>query len=269
MSNIVSANALLHFTKSIDNIVNIISNGFYPKCCLENLEFIHDLGAWNSSPLNIAIPMVCFCDIPLSQTGTHKRNYGGYAIGLSKEWGEKNGINPVLYELPNSNAVNIIKECLSNTLSYPPEQNLQNPKSVKKINEIGSEILFFLCYLKPYEGRKWDGNGFNGERIKFYDEREWRYVPDYIKIRQKSLKPYMLVDDFLNVNKREAFNKSLENDFKLEFAPSDIKYIIVGNESDVLHMADNISQINLNCSDNDKKLLITKIISMERIQQDF
>lgn len=269
MSNIVSANTLFHFTKSIGHISDILQNGFHPKCCFENLDFIYNSCTESSSSVKIAIPMVCFCDIPLSQISTHKKKYGGYAIGLSKEWGERKGINPVLYELPHSNAVDIIKEFLRSKFLHPLEKKNASLESADNINEISSELLFLLCYLKPYEGRMWDGKGFNGEKIRFYDEREWRYIPSYNRIREKSLKPYMFFDDFLDTGKRDAFNMSLENEFKLLFNPDDIKYIIVDNEKDVLFMANKIDTLGLNCSNADKKLLTTKIISLQRIQEDF
>ncbi len=267
MSNVISANTLFHFTRSFDNIVKIISDGFYPKCCLENFDFNYPSGAGNSQSPRLAIPMVCFCDIPLSQVGFHKTKYGSYAIGLSKEWGEKKGINPVLYELPNSNTIGIIKECLNKAFSNTSHR--ENGEINANVDTIKNELLFLLFYLKPYEGNIWDGSGFNGDRIKFYDEREWRYIPDYNKILEKSLKPYMFIDTFLDKDKAESFNKSFESEFKLELSPGDIKYIIVDREKDVLSMITNINNMNLNCSSDEKNLLLTKIISFERIEQDF
>ena len=44
-----------------------------------------------------AVPMVCFCDLPMSLIDKHLKEYGPYGIGLDKGWGLKNGVAPVTY----------------------------------------------------------------------------------------------------------------------------------------------------------------------------
>lgn len=66
----ISSNTLFHFTKNIENVINILKNGFRPHFCVEDLNIIApDLGSIDE--LEFAIPMVCFCDIPLSQARVH------------------------------------------------------------------------------------------------------------------------------------------------------------------------------------------------------
>src|SRR5229473_2461542 len=91
----LSANTLFHFTSSLDNLINILTNEFHPNFCLENLSTL-----LKDPILEMAIPMLSFCDIPLSQTGFHLSVYGDYGIGLTKSWGKQNGISPVLYTYP-------------------------------------------------------------------------------------------------------------------------------------------------------------------------
>ena len=52
--------------------------------------------------IGLAIPMVCFFDIPLSQISEHSAKYGKCANGIKKEWAIQQGVTPVLYFHENS-----------------------------------------------------------------------------------------------------------------------------------------------------------------------
>ena len=41
------------------------------------------------------------CDIPLTRTSEFCSRYGNHAIGLSKDWAMRNGVNPILYAADN------------------------------------------------------------------------------------------------------------------------------------------------------------------------
>lgn len=269
MGSNISANTLFHFTRGPEKLINILIDGFYPRCCMENLGFIYGQGSKQLATTGFAIPMVCFCDIPLSQIRNHVEKYGGYALGLSKEWGENNGINPVMYELPDSNAVNTIRKSILATIPFIIDENPHNEAHANKLKELGNQLIFFSCYLKPYKGQRWDGEGFSGEDIIFYDEKEWRYIPEYGKIIERSFKPYIFSHDYLDGNKKDDFNEIFRQHFKLVFKPEDIKYIIVDKEIEVLSMAKMVENIKNNFNDDEVKLLITKIISIERLRDDF
>ncbi len=74
----------------------------------------------DTTELEKAIPMVCFCDLPLSQIRKHTKTYGEYALGLSKEWAIKKQINPVLYTYPNSDLSEKLKNLYFNfRFPYP------------------------------------------------------------------------------------------------------------------------------------------------------
>lgn len=56
---------------------------------------------------------------------------------------------------------------------------------------------------------------------------------------------------------------------KLSFAPNDIKYIIVDKESEIYDMAIKIEDIKMKFPLKHVKILVTRIISMEHIKDDF
>ena len=98
MSNL-SPDTLFHFTPSFDNLIGILINTFYPRSCYEEFDLIDN----DSQPfVRDTIPMVCFCDIPLSLLRNHINTYGRYGLGMTKEWGVRKGLNPVIYFSKNS-----------------------------------------------------------------------------------------------------------------------------------------------------------------------
>ena len=103
----ISSNTLFHFTRSAEALVGILKHEFTPHYCLEDYSVLP--AAAPESP-NIAIPMVSFCDIPLSQASEHLAQYGDFGIGLSKNWGMKKGVSPVLYAYPGSSTAAAISE---------------------------------------------------------------------------------------------------------------------------------------------------------------
>ncbi len=166
--------------------------------------------------------MVCFCDIPLSQIRNHKGRYGSYAIGLSKSWAMKNRVNPVLYTYSGSSVSGKIKILF----------DLIPNESAETI----SQQLDFISYIKPYEENLEKPSKPQERDITFYDEREWRYIPD---LAGTDVNKYLTNEIFQVSNAREHAQLLLQNEekAKLKFSPNDIKYIIVNKNSDILKMA--------------------------------
>ena len=164
----VSANTLFHFTQ-FDTLKSIIkTSGFWAKYSLENFY----TSIPKSSDYNCTyIPMVCFCDLKLTQLSNtsiskHTKYFGGYGIGFNKTWGIKNNISPVSYIHNNSIAFSTI----SGIISQINTDN--NDYSEQLIIELGEVVKF----LKPYQGYHQKGKKKSG-LITYYDEREWRYIP--------------------------------------------------------------------------------------------
>src|SRR6185369_12338624 len=93
----ISSDTLFHFTSSLDHLLNILENDFSPRYCPEYIT----ADASGKNPIE-ALPMVCFCDLPIFLVNRHLSNYGNYGIGLTKEWGIRSELTPVLYVHGNS-----------------------------------------------------------------------------------------------------------------------------------------------------------------------
>lgn len=258
----LSANTLFHFTNSLENIVNILSNEFCPRYCMEDFRFIGDD--------ECAIPMVCFCDIPLSQIRNHIGKYGGYAIGLEKNWGIKNGINPVFYVLPDSFPTNKINDAVNILGEQSENEEITDTKVTTELSKSRHLMWDFINYMKPYEGKAWNKKNFDGEYTRFYDEREWRYIPNIEFDSEHEDLWFLTKDEFLNEDIRNESNKKIAELNKLSFTPKDIKYIIVNSDEEILTLCNAIDMIKGDkYTQNEMKILKTRIISKEQILSDF
>lgn len=74
----------------MDAIRSILKDGFFPHYCPEYTLDPEDRRAASRRhhPMR-AIPMVCFCDLPLSLIAKHLKEYGCFGIGMTKRWGIK------------------------------------------------------------------------------------------------------------------------------------------------------------------------------------
>lgn len=249
----ISANTLFHYTKTIKNLISILENDFYPSYCLEEgLDVI--LGV---KDLEFGIPMVSFCEIPLSLIENHVNTYGSYAIGLSKEWGIRNKISPIMYSYSGSSSAENIYDIWN--------------KGVGKLKTYDTVKL--LYFLKPYKGALWKNGKKIRSNVPFYNEREWRYVPNLKPLAKGPVHKNQFINkgQYLNEEERNSLNKYFENDYvKLKFEPKDIKYLIIKKESQRRRIKNRIKKINTKKYNNyDIEELTTRILSMEQIMEDF
>jgi hypothetical protein len=276
----ISAQTLFHFTQYqyLQSILK--SKAFFPRYCFE--PFI------NQEDFIVAFPVSCFCDIPLSQISDHANTYHRNGIGLQKSWGISNGLNPLFYlqkeSYPSAIILDIFKSLLEKRKTLKDKTiaiETTDPIFIKAFFEL-------ISYYKPREGRNWiketnDFEKFTGATAKsgdkiinFYDEREWRYVPkinfmektDSVPLNFK-LKDYFYDDNIFREDKFRESNSELEK-YPLTFEASDIKYIIVSRSSDVNNMAKFIYKLDGSIySADEKNLLVSKIISLTQIKEDF
>lgn len=245
----LSSNTLFHFTKTRHALLSILEHDFWPNFCLETAPFEDENG-----PLQNGTPMVCFCDIPLASATEHMGHYGNYALGLTKQWGIDNGITPVLYTHAASP--------MSLGLRRLMDQGLQIGRG--PINRLlWAEVYRLMAFTKPYAERRIE-DGQERER-RFYDEREWRWVPQDLPDEIASID----ASQFIDGKPDPQVSAMLHARSRLHFGPDDIRYIVVASDDEILPTVAEILRIKERFSRETRTLLTTRVISAEQIREDF
>lgn len=237
----IVAKSFFHFTPSEDYLLSIIKNKFSPRYCREDFTCFFGAG---SQKVYAYIPMVCFCDIPLTEIKEHSKEYGEYGIGLKKEWGEKN-LNPIFYLQQGSIPAHSLGKL-----------KLTKEESEKKKAEKHFDKLLAFC--KNYKGK----SSKNKKEKEFYKEREWRWISELPNDKE-------LVIFSQNMHNKQEMNELIKNNI-LDFDTSDVSYVFVPNNEEKIKLAYKIFEIfRVQNNLNQGFELITKIISLEEIDDDF
>ena len=272
--------SLFHYT-SFNSLKRILQEGIKPNYCKEDFSF-------NEKEHIIGIPMVSFCDIPLMRAYVFTSRYGNHAIGLSKKWALKNNINPILYICNNDIISSLLfYKSYEHSLRQRLEEqgsngqtlkvDLNNPDSISEIATLvnhgnsQSANLNLFGYAKKYES-------VNSKKVEQcnYEENEWRYI---VKEDISSGINWKWNKNDYDLWRGDAKNKpsptSALEQKKLVFEVDDITHIIVEYErqiTDMINYVEKLKQLggsNKILTDNEKKRIDAKIISMEQIENDF
>jgi len=243
----LSSNTLIHMTSNKNSLKGILKNSFRPCYCVETLELKN-----HPSKFSAAYPMVCFCDIPLSEMKTHLFKYGHYGIGLRKEWGKEKQLNPVLYFDKNSVLLNDFYS-----------RFVEIAKDEDKYGEIGVSFMQIFSFSKNYEGKN---SKLEVENHRYSDEREWRFVPS--KEELGDCPPYIPIRDFRS--DEEKFMRKLKTkNISLNFTIKDVKYIIVSKDDEIEEILALLDETFTDKKDaNSLQTLKTRIITTEQILTD-
>jgi hypothetical protein len=243
----LSANTLIHFTGDKENLKKILEENFRVFNCKESVVLA-------GKKINFRVPMVSFCDIPLSEVKEHISKYGNYGIGMTKEWGLHKGLNPVLYIAQNSAL------SASYRLAYK-HYALDTNKDIDDWTDEQKSIGDVLRYMKNYEAPL-ERKGIKIDSYRFSDEREWRFVPLF----SEDFKMFV-GEDYYQKNADEV-NKPLRP-IRLEFEPNDIKYIIINDDSEIGEFVDHLRRVKgKNYSLHDIERLTTRIFTTDQIKTD-
>lgn len=200
------------------------------------------------------VPMVSFCDIPLSEIKEHIGKYGRYGIGLTKGWAMRMGLNPVLYMEQNSALAKNLHHSFD---KYLVEEGVDHTEPTE--SQIALADVF--RYVKNYQGsleRKTE----NKENYRFSDEREWRYTPPH----SKNYEMMISKEEYeLEPKKHDDSVGSLT----LRFEPNDIKYIIIDNDKEISEFIRHLHDAKGNSySYKDVERLTTRILTADQIMED-
>ena len=241
----LSPSTVFHFT-SKQNLNGILRDNFKIKYCLEKLNH-------RTHPVELAIPMVSFCDIKISEITDHINKYGSYGIGLSKTWAVSKDLNPVIYLNSSSEFSN---DLITNLRFLYEQKNLTRSQKLSYLN--------LLRYSKVYEGPL-TRNGKTTDKYRFADEREWRYVPPI----SNNYLAWRSVAQYNTPSLKRTANASLSSE-RLYFNANDILYIIVKKEEEINEIIQHIRQVKgKNYTMDEIDRLTTRILSCERIINDF
>lgn len=243
----LSSNSIIHFTRRKSALRGILQDNFKLKYCTESINFSgHGI-------VQFAVPMVSFCDIPLSQVKEHIGKYGDYGIGLTKEWAIKRKLNPVLYLQAGSS----LAESLANVVTEYRHRE-SGPK------EYDEHLLNIVRYSKNYQGQLRRTERRPVPNYRFSDEREWRYVPP-----QSEVKKLLLGPDSLSQSHKDSANAAMAP-VRLTFEPDDIRYILVKDESEIEYFLNVLHRAKgKNYPAHAIQRLSTRLLTTEQIKTDF
>ena len=269
----LSSATLFHFTRNLETLKKILATGFKPFYSSEDLLMF----GVAECP---GIPMVSFCDIPLSQARGHVQDYGRYAIGLDKRWGMAKNVSPVHYIYEDSICARVISSVYN---ALPKEAFYADCRCM--MFDTRTAIFF---YGKPYRGHLRKRSTNTGEildkgEVVFYDEREWRYVPfadqtiKGIEGIPSGVRTMLSEREYASADTLSQASASLHSHYRLTFGADDTRYLIVDKEDEIPELVDFMDGVSaawentelVSCTESQKKRLTTRLISMAQIERDF
>jgi hypothetical protein len=240
-----SADYFFHYTTEIVHLVSIMNNNFMPFYCMESIEFL-DLK--DSKLQGMAYPVVCFCDLPLSRHKEHKSKFGEYGIGMKKEWGINNLLTPIIYSHPRS------MTAVSLRILIEMANQLQQNLTEEEFNKFRNSISILIMNYKAYEGKQYlkKEKKFADKTTRFYDEREWRYIP----LEVNGLKWDLEISEYQNDDILAKENEIIQRNNRLKFNLNDVEYLFLKNDAEIEFF---LSKLSPKYSNEDQEEIKKKI----------
>lgn len=259
-----SSDCISHFTSSLEKVKTVLADRFRGSYCKEVL-------CYKEERVPLFIPMISFCDIPVKAYSNLGAIYGKFGIGMNRQWVMAKKLNPVLYIDKNSLLLdNYVKAFRgSQATANVASQILQHNKTpegaafVKQITDSIEYIVYALYRTKHYEDNL---PKLDNQVYKFYDEREWRYIPEF----QCAVCELGKSEQEYTEWRQQSEMKPLLDEVFLEFTLADVEYILVEDRDDVAELIRFINDLPPDrFGDIEKELVFTKVACFQDIQKNF
>ena len=256
--------ALFHFTKKIESLESILT------CKYFEVSYAKEIIFSSKSRFVMGIPMVSFCDIRLSQLNEHTIKYGSFGLGMHKSWGERMGLNPVLYM---SKQCSLFKKYNDRMLGlsqsvgkFVNEEGKSHPDFLRKVKNY-RETANPVRYMKNHQGTLNRVGKKPISNYRFADENEWRYVPGVMETEHFVVSvPSEKRTRRDHKHWKSKFNDELKNKkLRLPFNINDIKYIIVEGEEELDLV---ISILKKSFPEGEVDKLISRLFCSKQIYDD-
>lgn len=203
----LSSNILWHQTNKEALKKILKQKSFRYSYSLEHIEAKNDI-------LECAFPMLSLCDIPFADIEDYLTKYGGNSIGLSREWGKRHGITPVVYCDSSSSLLNDSLGLI--------RQNMDNGLDIF--------VAKLFSHIKNHEGKL---PKYNYKKYRFYDEREVRITPSLDELDRFGYSPVLLEREYTIYKANNGNRSLLSNKLTIPFSYSDIRYFILKDEDSI------------------------------------
>lgn len=208
------------------------------------------------------VPMVSFSDLKLSELKKIiEDDYGKFGIGLSKEWANRNGLNPVMYISRHCS----LTDSLINGVDgiYRHLNGLTNLAQITALGQSYLNIMDIYRYIKNYDGELERANQPLNENYRFADDREWRYVPNI----NSEIRPFVPISTIRTRAQKQQLNASIDN-YRLSFEPEDIKYLVVERDDQRIDLINHLEQVKHRFDEVTRRRLASRILTIDQILKD-
>ena len=238
LSETLSSDTLFTFTTELDYLSDMLMYGIRPRYIFERIPMPDRTWYY-------IVAAKCFCDIPLGKIKSHLNWFGNYGLGINKKYLQDIGVSPVIY-IHNS-SLWIINTLIKN--------------GIKELEKYPT-----LPFLKRYFGDDYkleDDEKYKRSQRRFYDEREWRYIPEENDLKTGNDIELIKegIEQVRNKNINTPYAKSL-----ILLNPQVIEYIIIDSFAEFKELKTKLQGIYQN---DDYELMLSKVLIAERIIRDF